>query len=136
MALNLPTLDGFDGELHPLRGIHPKAAWRKRGDVLERSGYHRRVSRQAISVLVLILVVGLGLFFLFVRPRMQLTELAVETCGQLDGAIMLQVGSILGGATRKAEHLGFTPQELGDEMREECPDLMAAMERWGREHSK
>lgn len=49
---------------------------------------------------------------------------------------MLQVGSILGGASRRAEHLGFTPQELGDEMRGECPELMVALERWSAEHQR
>jgi hypothetical protein len=58
----------------------------------------------------------------------RLHEIAVRACGELEGAIVLQVGSILDGAIAEAEDAGHTAPELGDEMREECPDMMAAVE--------
>jgi hypothetical protein len=62
-----------------------------------------------------------------------LTELAQDTCDDLDSAIVLQVGGILSGAIRDAEDLGYEGPDLGDKMREDCPDLMAAMESIGEE---
>lgn len=46
---------------------------------------------------------------------------------------MLQVGGILAGAIRDAEDLGYKGPDLGDKMREECPELMAAVESIGDE---
>lgn len=62
-----------------------------------------------------------------------LTELAQDTCDELEGAIVLQVGGIISGAVREAEELGYEGPDLGDKMREECPGLMAAVEGIGDE---
>ena len=62
-----------------------------------------------------------------------LTDLANETCNDLDNAIVLQVGGILGSAIADAEDLGYTGPELGDRMREECPGTMAALDSLGDE---
>jgi hypothetical protein len=66
----------------------------------------------------------------------RLHEIAVRTCGELEGAIVFQVGSILGGAIAEAEDAGHTAPELGDEMREECPDIMAAVESIDEEEAR
>lgn len=65
----------------------------------------------------------------------QLTALAEDTCGKLDGAIMLQAGGILTSATREARLLGHTTGEFGDAMREVCPGLMAALAEWNAEQT-
>jgi hypothetical protein len=73
-------------------------------------------------------------YLLVLKPRQELKAAAQDTCDQLDGAIMLQVGPILSSATKKAERLGFTGPELGEQMRELCPDTMSALERWSSSH--
>ena len=60
-------------------------------------------------------------------PQRALEALAADTCEELDDAIVLQVGYILGDAIEDAEELGFTGPELGDEMRTQCPAMMAAV---------
>jgi hypothetical protein len=57
-----------------------------------------------------------------------LVALAEDTCEELDSAIVLQVGGILSSAINDAEDLGHTAPELGDALREECPELLAAVE--------
>lgn len=65
-----------------------------------------------------------------------LTELAQETCAELDGAIVLQVGSILSRAIEEADDIGMTAPELGAAMRAECPSTMAAIENVGEEQER
>ena len=60
-------------------------------------------------------------------PQRALEALAADTCDQLEDAIVLQVGYILGDAIEDAEELGFSGPELGDEMRSQCPIMMAAV---------
>jgi hypothetical protein len=60
-------------------------------------------------------------------PQRALEALAADTCDELNDAIVLQVGYILGDAIDDAEELGFTGPELGDEMRAQCPAMMAAV---------
>jgi len=84
-------------------------------------------TRIAILVGVLVLVAG-GAGFFVLKPHMEMQELARETCDELNGAIVLQAGPILNKAIGKTKRLGFEPTELGDRMREECPDLMQAMD--------
>ena len=66
----------------------------------------------------------------------QLTELAKDTCAELDGAIVLQVGPILNRAISEADDLGFSGPELGDKMREECPSTMLALDEVGEEQER
>lgn len=62
--------------------------------------------------------------------------MATETCEDLEGAIVLTAGAIVQRAIDDAEELGFTGPELGDEMREVCPDIMAALEGIGEEQER
>jgi len=62
-----------------------------------------------------------------------LRDLAQETCNDLENAIVLQVGLILENAIEEAERLGYTGPELGDAMRDECPNVMAALANVGEE---
>lgn len=66
----------------------------------------------------------------------KLNEVAVETCGELEGAIRLQVGSILSRGISRAEASGFSAPELGTAMRAECPELMAAIDTWLEEEER
>lgn len=93
------------------------------------------ISNNTRVLAILILAACLGAaYWLFIRPGLELDEVAQDTCDQMDGAIMLQVGPILNSAQRKAERLGFTPPELGDRMRAKCPDLMSQLNAWAEEH--
>lgn len=89
--------------------------------------------RTVVSLVGLGLVVVLGFVFL-IKPRMEMNELAKETCDEIDGSIMLVVGGVMKKAIGKAERLGFSGPELGDRMREECPGLMAGLAKWSKEH--
>ena len=60
-------------------------------------------------------------------PMLDLLQVAKETCDELDGAIVLQVGGILSRAIGRAEDAGFSAPDLGDVMRAKCPDMMAAV---------
>jgi hypothetical protein len=85
--------------------------------------------------LIVILGIALVLGFAFIlKPHMEMTELAQETCDELDGAIVMVAGSIMSGAIGKADRLGFSAAELGDKMRVECPDLMAGLAQWSADH--
>lgn len=82
--------------------------------------------KNAIAIVLLIAVVAVG-------GRMAyrwhaLHSLAQDACDEMDGAPFLIVGQIVGSAVKKAERLGYTGFELGDEMRETCPGLMRALE--------
>jgi hypothetical protein len=79
--------------------------------------------RTVISLVTLGLVLVLG-FVLVLKPRMDMDELAQETCDELDGAIVMVAGPIVSKAVGKSERLGFTGPELGDRMREKCPGIM------------
>lgn len=62
-----------------------------------------------------------------------IASLAKDTCAELDGAIVLQVGPILRKAISRAEDLGASGPELGAAMREECPETMSAIDNIGQE---
>jgi hypothetical protein len=74
------------------------------------------------------------LFFTTIKPRMELRELARETCDEIDGAMVIVVAGVINKASNKAERLGFEKQELGEEMREQCPGVVAALEDWARKN--
>jgi hypothetical protein len=82
----------------------------------------------AVAGVVLVIIVGAIVWNNAGAPQRALEELAADTCQQLDDAIVLQVGYILGDAIDDAEELGFSGFDLGDEMRSACPLTMAAME--------
>jgi hypothetical protein len=63
-------------------------------------------------------------------------QLAKETCAELEGAIVLQAGPIVQRAIAKAEDMGATAGDLGDAMRSECPEIMAAIENIGEEQDR
>lgn len=65
-----------------------------------------------------------------------LTDLATETCDDLEGSIVLTAGVILQGAIDDAADLGFTGPELGAKMREVCPGIMLALEGVGDEQER
>jgi len=73
------------------------------------------------TILGVVLVLG---FALVLKPRMDMNELAQETCDELDGAIVMVAGPIISKAVGKAERLGFSGPELGERMRDRCPGLM------------
>ena len=75
-------------------------------------------------------------YLLYFKPRAEARELARETCDELNGAIMLQVGPILNKATGKAGRLGYDQPEFGELMREQCPDTMQALAQWARERDR
>jgi hypothetical protein len=79
--------------------------------------------RKVVSIVALGLTLALGFFFL-VKPRMDMDDLAQETCDELDGAIVMIAGSIVSKAVGKAERLGFSGPELGSRMRDKCPGIM------------
>ncbi len=89
--------------------------------------------KTVISLVALGLVLALG-FLLIVKPRLDMRELAKETCDELDGAIVLVAGPLMKKAIGKAERLGFSAPDLGGIMREECPGLMQSLDRWSEEH--
>jgi hypothetical protein len=88
--------------------------------------------------IALIFVLGavgvLGYWFVW-KPQRELRELAQDTCAELEGSIMLQVGSILSKAQSRALRLGFSAPELGDSMREECPALMMGLAEWSKKNA-
>jgi hypothetical protein len=63
-------------------------------------------------------------------------QLAKETCAELEGAIVLQAGPIVQRAIADAEDMGATAGDLGDAMRSECPEIMAAIENIGQEQEQ
>jgi hypothetical protein len=83
-----------------------------------------------------------GLLFLFLLIWVVacgdggLTDLATETCEDLEDSIVLTAGSIVERAIEDAEEMGFTGPELGDKMREVCPEIMAALEGIGEEQEQ
>lgn len=83
-----------------------------------------------------IAVLGLALVLVACGNEGKLTDLAIDTCQELDGSIVLTAGLILQDAIAEAEDLGFTAPELGDKMREECPGIMAAIENVGEEQER
>lgn len=66
----------------------------------------------------------------------ELQELAEETCDELEGAIVLQVGGIINSAVNRAERMGASGPELGNRMRQECPGVMGAVENIGEEQER
>lgn len=80
--------------------------------------------------LLLLLIPVIAIYFVVIRPKVQLQELADNTCSNLDGQMMLAVGPILKNAIDKAGKLGFSGPELGDKMRARCPDIMYQIEEW------
>ncbi len=62
-----------------------------------------------------------------------LDDLAAETCEDLEDSIVLTAALIVSSAIEDAEDLGFSAPELGDAMREQCPEIMAALEQVGTE---
>jgi hypothetical protein len=79
-------------------------------------------------VWAVVAIVAIGVFasvwFLYISPRRQMDQLAKDTCDDLDGSMMLVVGSTLSSSVNKAERLGFTGRDLGDRMQEHCPSIM------------
>lgn len=63
----------------------------------------------------------------------KLDTLAARTCSQLEDAIVLIAGVIVSEAISEAEETGFTGAGLGDAMRDECPELMSALEGTGNQ---
>jgi hypothetical protein len=63
-------------------------------------------------------------------------QLAKETCAELEGAIVLTAGTIVSRAIAEAEDMGASASELGDAMRSECPEIMAAIENIGEEQER
>lgn len=73
------------------------------------------------TVVVILTVVALFLASCS-SPESDLTNLAEDTCNKIGSSDILDIFAV---ATSAAEDLGFSLSELGDEMREVCPDTMA-----------
>jgi len=85
-----------------------------------------------VVTLSAVIAVALGTMYMAViKPRLELQELARETCDELEGASFLIAASIINNATGKTEQLGFETVDLRDAMFDECPYILDALEKVG-----
>ena len=84
-----------------------------------------------VALVAIVVLAGVFVATLVIpgMPGGRLEALAKDTCAELEGAIVLQVGPILSKAISKAGDMGVSGSELGDAMRTACPATMAAIEK-------
>lgn len=92
------------------------------------------MNKKVIALIATLAGLLLAVYFVFIKPELEMRELARETCDEIDGAMMLTVGPTLNKAAGKTERLGFDKSRLGEQMRVECPYLVDSLENWAADH--
>ena len=92
------------------------------------------MNKKVIVLITVTVALAAAVYFVFVKPELEMRELARETCDEIDGAMMMTVGPTLNKAAGKTERLGFDKSRLGEQMRVECPYLIDALENWAANH--